>query len=73
MLPKKDADTLNALAQADGISAQECFVELITRALESTLPDCFFERLSLLASRRRAAWPRQAVRPTNPVVSTGAR
>jgi len=63
MLPKKNADTLNEFAQADGVSAEECFVELITRALESPLLDCLFERLSLHAGRRRATWPREAVRP----------
>jgi len=66
MLPKEHALRVNALAQADGISAEECFVELITQALESALSDCLRERLSLLASRRRATWPREAVRPSDP-------
>jgi hypothetical protein len=66
MLSKEHALRINALAQTDGISAQDCFVELITQALESPLSDCLFERLSLLPSRRRAAWPREAVRPSDP-------
>jgi hypothetical protein len=66
MLPKKDALRVNALAQADGVSAQECFVELINEALESPLLDCLRERLSLPAGRRRETWPREAVRPSDP-------
>jgi hypothetical protein len=68
MLSKEHALRVNALAQTNRGTAQQYAIELITRALESILPDCFFERLSLLASQRRATWPREAIRPTDPVV-----
>jgi hypothetical protein len=66
MLSKEHALRVNALAQTNRVTAQQYAIELITRALESPLSDCLFERLSLLASRRRAAWPREAVRPSDP-------
>ena len=73
MLSKEHALRINTLAQTNRVTAQQYAIELITQTLESPLLDCLFERLSLLASRRRPTWPRKAVRPSDPAESTGAR
>jgi hypothetical protein len=54
ILCKKNADQINALAQADGITAKECLVELIKRELgtSSALPHAL--RLKSCAPMRPA-------------------